>query len=123
MTASGCFGYGLELEDLIDLNQLGGIVSKSLTPLRRLGSPPHRLLETPSGMINAIGLENIGVEAFLSEKLPRLSKYNTAIVGNIMGNTVEEYAAVAARFKGVREIAAIEINISSPNTKKGGMHF
>jgi dihydroorotate dehydrogenase (NAD+) catalytic subunit len=123
LTASGCFGYGLELEDLIDLNQLGGIISKSLTPLRRLGSPPHRLLETPSGMINAIGLENIGVEAYLSEKLPLLERYDTAIFANIMGNTIEEYSAVAARFRGVRRIAGIEINISSPNTKKGGMHF
>lgn len=123
LTASGCFGYGLELEDLIDLNELGGIVSKSLTPLKRMGSPPHRLLETPSGMINAIGLENIGVDAFLNEKLPRLKKYNTAIFANIMGNTIEEYEMVAARFKGVDSIAGIEINISSPNTKKGGMHF
>ena len=123
LTASGCFGYGLELRILIDLNELGGIVSKSLTPLKRLGSPPHRLLETPSGMINAIGLENIGVDAFLNEKLPRLKKYNTAIFANIMGNTIEEYEMVAARFKGVEGIAGIEINISSPNTKKGGMHF
>src|SRR3990172_8964622 len=123
MTASGCFGYGLELEDLIDLNELGGIVSKSLTLEPRIGTGPHRLLETPSGLINAIGLENIGVEAFLTEKLPRLQKYNTAVFANIMGNTVEEYSAVAARFRGNTAIAGIEINISSPNTKRGGMHF
>src|SRR5207249_1620038 len=79
MAASGCCGYGVEMEDLIDLNQLGGIVSKSLTPVRRIGTPPRRLVETPSGLINAIGLENIGVEAFLNEKLPRLEKYDTAI--------------------------------------------
>src|SRR2546426_4575538 len=98
LTASGCFGYGLELIDLLDLNQLGGIVSKSLTPEKRIGTPPHRLLETPSGLINAIGLENIGVEAYLKEKLPKLQEYDTAIFANIMGNTVEEYSAVAARF-------------------------
>jgi dihydroorotate dehydrogenase (NAD+) catalytic subunit len=123
MTASGCFGYGVEMLDLVDLNQLGGIVSKSLTPERRLGSAPHRILETPSGMLNAIGLENIGVEAFLSEKLPQLSSYDVAVFANIMGNTVEEYGAVANRFRGNERIAGVEINISSPNVKRGGMHF
>lgn len=123
LTASGCFGYGLELTDLIDLNELGGIVSKSLTAQKRTGTPPHRLLETSSGLINSIGLENIGVDAFLTEKLPKLSEYDTAIFANIMGNTLEDYAAVAARFNGVEKIAGIEINISSPNTKRGGMHF
>jgi len=123
MTASGCFGYGLELTDLIDLNELGGIVSKSLTLQKRMGTPPHRIFETASGMLNAIGIENIGVEAYLTEKLPLLSQYNMAIVANVMGNTLEEYAAAAARFRGIQRIAAIEVNISSPNTKKGGMHF
>jgi len=123
LTASGCFGYGLELTDLIDLNQLGGIVSKSLTPQRRWGTGPHRLVETSSGLINAIGLENIGVEAFLSEKLPKLQEYDTAIFANIMGNTVEEYGEVAGRMNGVTAISGVEINISSPNTKRGGMHF
>lgn len=123
MTASGCFGYGLELIDLLDLNELGGIVSKSLTLHKRMGTPPHRIFETASGMLNAIGIENIGVEAYLTEKLPHLSRYDIAIVANVMGNTLEEYAATAARFRGVQRIAAIEVNISSPNTKKGGMHF
>ena len=123
MTASGCFGYGLELTDLLDLNELGGIVSKSLTPQKRMGTPPHRIFETAAGMLNAIGIENIGVEAYITEKLPQLSKYDTAIVANVMGNTLEEYAAAAARFRGISRIAAIEVNISSPNTKKGGMHF
>ncbi|HET6267018.1 MAG TPA: dihydroorotate dehydrogenase, partial [Acidobacteriota bacterium] len=123
LTASGCFGYGLELENVIDLSQLGGIVSKSLTPLPRVGTPPHRILETASGMLNAIGLENIGVEAFVAEKLPRLSQYGMAVFANIMGNTLEDYAAVAAKLKGVEGIAGVEINISSPNTKRGGMHF
>lgn len=122
MTASGCFGYGLELVDLMDINQLGGIVSKSLTLERRFGAGPHRLLETPSGLINAIGLDNIGVDAYLIDKLPELMKYDTAIFANIMGNTVEEYGAAAAKFKDAR-IAGIEINISSPNVKLGGMHF
>lgn len=123
LTASGCFGYGLELTDLLDLNELGGIVSKSLTLKRRLGSPPHRILETSSGMLNAIGLENIGVETYLTEKLPNLEPYDTAIFANIMGNTVDEYGAVAAKFRGLERIAGIEINISSPNVKQGGMHF
>lgn len=123
MTASGCFGYGLELTDLININELGGIVSKSLTLERRMGAGPHRLLETPSGLINAIGLDNIGVDAYLSEKLPELMKYDTALFANIMGNTVEEYGAAAAKFKGLERIAGIEINISSPNVKLGGMHF
>ncbi len=123
MTASGCFGYGLELTDLIDLNQLGGIVSKSLTLEKRMGTPPHRIVETASGMLNAIGIENIGVDAFLNEKLPQLIRYDTAIVANVMGNTIEEYAATAAKFRGISRIAAVEVNISSPNTKKGGMHF
>ncbi|PWT88359.1 MAG: dihydroorotate dehydrogenase [Acidobacteria bacterium] len=123
LTASGCFGYGLELEELIDINQLGGIVSKSLTLQKRIGTPPRRLVETASGLINAIGLENIGVDAFLYEKLPRLEQYNTAVFANIMGNAVEDYGMVAAKFRGNQKIAGIEINISSPNTKKGGMHF
>jgi dihydroorotate dehydrogenase (NAD+) catalytic subunit len=123
MTASGCFGYGLELTDLIDINRLGGIVSKSLTLERRMGAGPHRLLETPSGLINAIGLDNIGVDAYLSEKLPKLMEYDTALFANIMGNTVEEYGAAAAKFRGIERIAGIEINISSPNVKQGGMHF
>jgi dihydroorotate dehydrogenase (NAD+) catalytic subunit len=123
MTASGCFGYGLELTELIDINQLGGIVSKSLTPTPRMGSMPHRLLETPSGLINAIGLHNIGVDTFLNEKFPKLQKYDTALFVNVMGNTIEEYGQVASRFKGLKKIAGIEVNISSPNVKQGGMHF
>jgi dihydroorotate dehydrogenase (NAD+) catalytic subunit len=123
MTASGCFGYGLELTDLLDLNELGGIVSKSLTPQKRMGTPPHRIFETASGMLNAIGIENIGVDAYINEKLPSLAQYNVAIVANVMGNTIEEYAAAASKFRGIQQIAAIEVNISSPNTKMGGMHF
>jgi dihydroorotate dehydrogenase (NAD+) catalytic subunit len=123
LMASGCFGYGLELTDLLDLNELGGIISKSLTLERRLGSRAHRVLETASGMLNAIGLENIGVDAYLNEKLPVLAGYDTAIFANVMGNTVEEYGAVAAKFRGIERIAGVEINISSPNVKQGGMHF
>lgn len=123
LTASGCFGYGLELENVIDLNQLGGVVSKSLTLHPRVGTPPHRILETASGMLNAIGIENIGVEAFLLEKLPRLQQYDLAVVVNIMGNSIDEYGAVAARLNGIKGVAAVEVNISSPNTKMGGMHF
>jgi dihydroorotate dehydrogenase (NAD+) catalytic subunit len=123
MTASGCFGYGLELTDIVDLNLLGGIVSKSLTPKPRMGSEPHRLLETPSGLINAIGLHNIGVDTFLAEKFPKLVQFDTNLFVNIMGNTIEEYGEVATKFRGLDRIAGVEVNISSPNVKQGGMHF
>lgn len=123
LTASGCCGYGLELADLIDLNRLGGMVSKSLTLHRRIGTPPHRIVETAAGMLNAIGIENIGVDAFVDEKLPQLREYSLAVIANIMGNTIEEYQETAKKLNGVEGIAGLEVNISSPNTKKGGMHF
>ncbi len=122
LTASGTFGYGEEYSDFVDLNKLGGVIVKgiSLKPIR--GNPPPRIWETPSGMLNAIGLENPGVDAFLNEKLPYLRKFDTAVIVNIFGYTVEEYVAVAERLD-APGIAGIEVNISCPNVKAGGMAF
>ncbi|MHC1744953.1 MAG: dihydroorotate dehydrogenase [Syntrophobacteraceae bacterium] len=123
MVASGTFGYGREYEDFIDLNRLGAIVVKGISLTPRAGNPPPRLVETPSGLINAIGLENVGVDAFIAEKMPYLRTRDTLVVVNIFGNTLEEYAELAARLDGAPGIAALEINISCPNVKHGGMVF
>ena len=123
LTASGTFGYGQEFSDLVDLNELGGIVVKGLSLKPRAGNPPPRIVETPCGMLNAIGLANIGLEGFLREKLPWLQKLNTAVIVNIYGHSIDEYGAVAAGLKGIEGISAIEINISCPNVDKGGMAF
>ncbi len=123
LTASGTFGYGEEFAEFVDLNLLGGVIVKgiSLKPIK--GNPPPRIWETPSGMLNAIGLENPGVDAFLNEKMPYLRKYDTAVIVNMFGSTLEEYVAVAERLDGVTGIAGIEVNISCPNVKAGGMAF
>ncbi len=123
LTASGTFGYGEEFAEFVDLNRLGGVIVKgiSLKPIK--GNPPPRIWETPSGMLNAIGLENPGVEAFLNEKMPYLRKYDTAVIVNMFGYSLEEYIAVAERLDGVQGIAGIEVNISCPNVKAGGMAF
>jgi dihydroorotate dehydrogenase (NAD+) catalytic subunit len=123
LTASGTFGYGQEFSDLVDLNELGGIVVKGLSLRRRAGNPPPRIVETPCGMLNAIGLANIGLENFLEEKLPWFQKLKTQVIVNIYGHSIEEYGAVAAGLKGVEGISAIEVNISCPNVDKGGMAF
>ena len=123
LTASGTFGYGQEFAGLVDLNELGGIVVKGLSLKPRAGNPPPRIVETPCGMLNAIGLANIGLESFLREKLPWLQKLNTAVIVNIYGHSIDEYGAVAAGLKGVEGISAIEVNISCPNVEKGGMAF
>ena len=123
MVASGTFGYGEEYADFIDLRQLGAVVVKGISLRPRPGNPPPRLVETPSGMINAIGLENVGVEAFLKAKLPCLRERQVPVIVNILGNTLEEYAELATRLDGVDGIAALEINISCPNVKKGGVLF
>lgn len=123
LTASGTFGYGMEFADFVDLSRLGGIVVKGISLKPRPGNPPPRLAETPSGMLNAIGLENVGVERFLSDKLPPLRQRGITVIVNILGNTVEEYAELAAILSAVSGIAALEINISCPNVKKGGMAF
>jgi len=123
ITASGTFGYGLEFAHLVDLNQLGGLVTKgiSLQPIE--GAPAPRLCETPSGMLNAVGLQNVGVEAFLADKLPLLRKYNTKVIVNVFGYCLEDYVEVLRRLEDGEGIAAYELNISCPNVKKGGMQF
>jgi dihydroorotate dehydrogenase (NAD+) catalytic subunit len=123
LTASGTFGYGREFSSLMDLNRLGGIVVKGVSLNPREGNPPPRIVETPCGMLNAIGLANMGLEAFLKEKLPWLRKLDTAVIVNIYGHSVEEYGAVAAGLRGAEGISAIEVNISCPNVKEGGMAF
>lgn len=123
MVASGTFGYGEEYADFLDLDRLGAIVVKGISLEPRPGNPPPRIVETAAGMINAIGLENVGVDVFLKSKLPYLRKRQVPVVVNIFGNTLEEYAELAARLDGVPGIAALEINISCPNVKQGGMIF
>src|SRR6516225_9708000 len=123
LTASGTFGYGLEFAHLLDLNQLGGLVTKgiSLEPIK--GAPAPRLCETASGMLNAVGLENVGVQAFVADKLPLLQKYNTSVIVNVFGYCLEDYVEVIRRLEDAEGIAAYELNISCPNVKKGGMQF
>lgn len=123
MTASGTFGYGKEYSTFADLNRLGAIAVKGISLLPRSGNPPPRIVETASGMINAIGLENVGVEKFISAKMPYLRELGVPVIVNIFGNTIEEYAELSARLDGVSDIAAVEINVSCPNVKKGGMVF
>ncbi len=123
ITASGTFGYGTEFLPYLDLADLGGIVTKGLSLLPRRGNAPPRTCETPSGMLNAIGLANIGVEAFLSEKLPVLRQHDTVVIANVFGETLEEYVAVSRRLNGAPGLHAIELNLSCPNTAKGGIAF
>ena len=123
LTASGTFGYGLEFQPFLDLGELGGIVTKGLSPRPRAGNPPTRIAETPAGMLNTIGLQNIGVEAFIREKLPELRGYDTAVVTNVFGETEAEYVDVCSRLDAVEGIAAIELNVSCPNVEQGGMVF
>jgi dihydroorotate dehydrogenase (NAD+) catalytic subunit len=123
ITASGTFGYGLEFAHLVDLNQLGGVVTKGLSLEPIEGAPAPRLCETPSGMLNAVGLQNVGVQAFVRDKLPLLRKYNTSIIINVFGYCLEDYVEVIRRLEDAEGIAAYELNISCPNVKKGGMQF
>lgn len=123
LVASGTFGYGEEYGKLIDLSKLGGIVCKSVTLLPREGNPPPRTVETPCGMLNAIGLTNIGVDRFIQEKLPFLQKQKTRIIVNIAGRTIEEYVEVVQRLNRCKGIDMLEINISCPNVKEGGLAF
>jgi len=123
LTASGTFGYGEEFAHLVNLHRLGGIVAKGISLLPRPGNPPPRVVETPCGMLNAIGLENVGVERFVNEKMHFLRQTGTVVVANILGDSVEDYRALAARLNGVEGLAAIEVNISCPNVKKGGVVF
>ena len=123
ITASGTFGYGKEFASLMDLNLLGGIVVKGISLKPMEGNPPPRIVETPCGMLNAIGLANVGLEAFLSEKLPWLQELDTCVMVNIYGHSLDEYGAVAAGLKGIQGISALEVNISCPNVEQGGMAF
>ncbi|MDH7479693.1 MAG: dihydroorotate dehydrogenase [Syntrophomonadaceae bacterium] len=123
VTASGTFGFGFEYASLVDLRQLGAITVKAITREPRLGNPPPRIAETAAGMLNAIGLQNPGVDAFISDYLPRLRQLGTPVIANIAGNTVEEYAEVAGRLDAAGGLAGLEINISCPNVKQGGMQF
>ena len=123
MTASGTFGYGAEFVDFVDLSRIGAVVVKGISLLPRPGNPPPRIVETASGMLNAIGLENVGVARFLREKLPYLKRCGARVVVNILADLVEEYAELAGHFHGVDGIDAIEVNISCPNVQKGGVAF
>jgi dihydroorotate dehydrogenase (NAD+) catalytic subunit len=123
MVASGTFGYGEEYAPLIDVGSLGAIVTKGISLLPRSGNPAPRIVETPSGMLNAIGLQNPGVDAFLQEKLPSLRGLGTRVIVNILGNTPEEYAALAKRLDTVEGVDAVEVNISCPNVNQGGLAF
>lgn len=123
MVASGCFGYGEEIAAFYPLDRLGAVMTKGTTLEVRPGNPPVRMAETPAGMLNSIGLQNVGVERLVSEKIPFLRKAGVPAVVNINGRTVEEYARLAARLDGVPGVGALEINISCPNVKEGGIEF
>lgn len=123
MSASGCFGYGVEYADMVDLSALGGVVVKGLFLNEREGHPAPRIVETPAGMINAIGLQGIGVHRFVKEKLPELRARGADTVVNVCGTTVEEYAEVSRILSDAEGVAAIELNISCPNIKEGGIQF
>ncbi len=123
MTASGTFGYAREFADLVCLDRLGAVAVKGISLEPRAGNPPPRIVETPSGMLNAIGLENVGVDRFIAEKMPFLRKCACKVIVNILGDSIEEYARLAGKLTGVAGIDALEINISCPNVKKGGVAF
>ncbi len=123
LVASGTFGYGDEVPDLVDIGKLGGVVTKSLSMKPRDGNPNPRITETPSGMLNSIGLANIGVHSFINDKLPALKKFNTAIIANIAASSVEEYCNVLEMLDPQQGVAGFEINVSCPNVKEGGLSF
>lgn len=123
MTASGTFGYGEEFKPFVDLNRLGAIIVKGLSLEPSKGNKPPRIAETPCGMLNAIGLENIGIEAFIEKKLPFLKTLSTPTIVNIYGKSIDEYSGIAERIEEIDGISGIEVNISCPNVKKGGIAF
>lgn len=123
MPASGTFGYGEEYAPFLDLEKIGAIVTKGLSLKPRAGNPTPRIAETISGMLNAIGLQNVGIDAFIKYKMPFLRTVNTPVIANFFGNTLEEYGEVARRLNDIPEIAAAELNISCPNVKQGGIIF
>ncbi len=123
IAASGCFGYGVEYAELVDLSTLGAIAVKGLFLTEREGHPPPRIVETPSGMLNAIGLQGIGVHRFVREKLPELRRLGATVIVNICGSTLDEYVEVAKVLSDAEGVAALELNISCPNIKEGGIQF
>ena len=123
MTASGCFGYGLEYADIVDLSSLGAVVVKGLFLKEREGHPPPRIVETPSGMLNAIGLQGIGVHRFIREKMPELRRRGAVVIVNVCGSSLDEYVEVSRMLSDVEGVAALELNISCPNIKEGGIQF
>src|ERR1039457_1012531 len=123
MTASGTFGYGKEFSEYVNLEKIGAIVTKGLSLKPKAGNPTPRIVETPGGMLNAIGLQNVGVDAFIKDKIPFLKTVDTPVIVNLFGNTLEEYGELAERLDSVREVAGIEVNISCPNVKHGGIVF
>jgi len=123
MTASGTFGCGREYASFFDLGRLGALVVKSLTLKERMGNVPPRICETPSGILNSVGLQNKGVEGFIKEDLPFLKEFNVPIIANVAGESIDEYVQVCGRLEAEKDIAAIELNISCPNVKNGGMLF
>jgi dihydroorotate dehydrogenase (NAD+) catalytic subunit len=123
IAASGSFGYGVEYAEVVDLSTLGGISVKGLFLKEREGHPPPRIVETPSGMVNAIGLQGIGVHRFIAEKMPELRRLGALVIVNICGSSIDEYAELARILSQVEGVAALEINISCPNIKEGGIQF
>jgi dihydroorotate dehydrogenase (NAD+) catalytic subunit len=123
LTASGTFGYGLEFAHLADLALLGGIVTKGLSPRPIRGNPPPRVCETRGGMLNSIGLQNIGIERFIGEVLPGLRRYPAKVIVNVFGHTVDDYLRVVAQTQACAAIAALELNVSCPNVERGGIEF
>src|SRR5947207_10411479 len=123
IAASGCFGYGVEYADIVDLAALGGIVVKGLFLTEREGHPPPRIVETPAGMLNAIGLQGLGVHRFVDEKLPELRARGAVVIVNVCGTTLDEYVEVSRILSEAEGVAAIELNISCPNIKEGGIQF
>ena len=123
MTASGTFGYGQEFADYLDLNSLGGIITKGLSLKPRAGNPTPRIVETCGGMLNAIGLQNVGIDEFIARKVPFYRTIDTTVIANFFGTTIEEYAELARRLDAIPEVAGLEVNISCPNVKQGGIVF
>jgi len=123
MTASGTFGYGREFADYMDLESIGAMITKGLSLKPKAGNNTPRIVETPGGMLNAIGLQNVGIDAFITTKLPFLRTVNTPVIVNLYGNSLEEYGELAARLDDLDEVAGVEVNISCPNVKQGGIVF
>ncbi|AXI09021.1 dihydroorotate dehydrogenase [Oceanobacillus zhaokaii] len=123
MPASGCFGFGYEYSNFYDLSELGAVIMKAATGTARLGNPTPRVAETASGMLNAIGLQNPGVNHIIEQEVPFLAEYDTSIIANIAGSTIEEYEMVAEAFNDTEHVHALELNISCPNVKEGGIQF